>query len=80
MNMTTNKMTPAAREAAKTESQRQAVRDFELFYGCERISEGASADWLCGYAEAIANPGESVDSIKRAILVQYNARPAGGAD
>lgn len=63
----------AAREAAKTESQQQAVRDFEMFYACQRINEGASADWLRGYCEAITAPGESVDMVVRAVLTQHIA-------
>jgi hypothetical protein len=67
------KPTAAEREAAKTASQLHAVRDLETAFACERIAEGASADWLLGYCEAIADPTtESVDDVRRLVLARYN--------
>lgn len=60
-------------EAALDESQRQAVQDLELAFGAQLIADGATAQELNEYCELIADGSTTVDQVRRAILVQFNA-------
>jgi len=65
--------TLAEREAALTASQAHAVRELELAFACYRINDGATTTELFEYLETIAQPGESVDDLRRDVMRRYLA-------